>query len=157
MPRKPGNKDSIVIRPATSMDKQRFAEHYRKFEAREDQEALEGTLLDEWPGISRSQCEELKYLNIRTVEQLAAVSDSNAQGVMGISFLKQKAEKYLEESKSGANEAKIAELEAKIRELSEKMSEPKMSATDAVEEPEAEKAPRKRRTKAEMEAAKAAE
>lgn len=144
----PGNKDSIINRPATKMDKQRFAEHYRRFEAREDQEALEGTLLDEWAGITRSQCEELKYLNIRTVEQLAAVSDSNAQGVMGINFLKQKATKYLEESKDGAAAAKIAELEAKIRELSEK------AFGDSSDE---EKPTRKRRTKAEMEAAKAAE
>jgi len=94
----PGNKDSIVIRPATDMDKARFTEHFRKFEAREDQEKVEGTLLDEWAGITRSQCEELKYLNIKTVEQLASVSDSNAQGIMGIGYLKEKATKYIDDS-----------------------------------------------------------
>jgi len=151
----PGNKDSIVIRPATKMDKQRFAEHYRKFEAREDQEGIEGTLLEEWAGISRSQCEELKYLNIRTVEQLVAVSDANAQNVMGINFLKQKATKYLEDTKGDATAAALADMQAKYDALVAQMSE--TVVTDAVEEPEIEKAPRKRRTKAEMEAAKAAE
>ncbi|MCP4126312.1 MAG: hypothetical protein GY753_04535 [Gammaproteobacteria bacterium] len=151
----PGNKDSIVIRPATQMDKQRFAEHYRKFEAREDQEGIEGTLLEEWAGISRSQCEELKYLNIRTVEQLVAVSDANAQNVMGINFLKQKATKYLEDTKGDATAAALADMQAKYDALVAQMSG--TPVTDAVEEPEEEKAPRKRRTKAEMEAAKAAE
>ena len=72
----PGNKESIIHRKATDMDKQRFAEHFRKFEAREDQEALEGTPLIEWPGITRSQAEELKFYNVLTLEQLAAMSDT---------------------------------------------------------------------------------
>ena len=38
----PGNKDSIVKRPATNMDKQRFAEHFRKFEARSTDEHIQG-------------------------------------------------------------------------------------------------------------------
>lgn len=110
----PGNKDSIVIRPATVMDKSRFAEHYRKFEAREDTDGIEGTLLDEWSGITRSQCEELKYLNIRTVEQLANMSDSNAQNVMGIAFLKTKASNYLEASKDEATAEALATAREQI-------------------------------------------
>jgi hypothetical protein len=143
----PGNKDSIVIRPATQMDKTRFAEHFRKFEAREDQEAIEGTLLEEWAGITRSQCEELKYLNIRTVEQLAVVSDSNAQGIMGVGFLKEKATKYLEDSAGDATKEALAALETKYEALMAKLEA----------EPVEKAAPRKRRTKAEMEAAKAEE
>ena len=141
----PGNKDSIVIRPATKMDKSRFVEHFRKYEAREDQDAVEGTLLDEWAGITRSQCEELKYLNIKTVEQLAAVTDSNAQGIMGVAFLKEKANKYLEGAESAATAEALADLQAKYESLMTQM------ADGAIEEP----APkRKRRTKAEMEADK---
>ena len=106
----PGNKDSIIMRPATQIDKQRFAEHFRKYEVREgDYEALEGTLLESWPGITRAMAEQLKYLNIRTVEQLANVADSNAQKMMGIQMLKAKAKAYLEAS---ANEAAAEALTA---------------------------------------------
>jgi len=117
----PGNKDSIVRRPASDMDKNRFAEHYRKFEAREDQDSIEGTLLEEWAGVTRSQVEELKFLNIRTVEQLSAVSDSNAQNVMGISFLKEKANKYLEGAEGEATKAALADMQAKYDALLSRM------------------------------------
>jgi hypothetical protein len=113
----PGNKDSIIRRPASPRDKQRFAEHYRKYQAREDQEAVEGTPLEEWPAISRAQVEELKFLNIRTVEQLAGLSDSNAQNVMGIQGLKAKANKFLETADKEATAEKFAELEAKYEAL----------------------------------------
>jgi hypothetical protein len=141
----PGNKDSIIIRAATKMDKNRFAEHFRKFEAREDQDVMEGTPLDEWAGITRSQCEELKYLNIRTVEQLSAVSDSNSQNIMGISFLKEKANKYLEDTAGDATKEKFAELEAKYESLMAQM---------AAKPIEVVKPKRTRRSKAEMEAAR---
>ena len=118
----PGNKDSIIRRPASRMDKERFAEHFRRFEARIDDEGVVGTLLAEWPGITRSQVNELAYLNIKTVEQLASVSDSNAQNVMGISFLKQKANKFLETSKETATAEALAEMQAKYDELLERLS-----------------------------------
>lgn len=118
----PGNKDSIIIRPAMEMDKQRFAEHYKKFLAREDQSAISGTLLEEWPGVTRSQVEELRYLNIRTVEQLAAVSDSNAQNIMGVQMLKTKAEKYLEASKEAHLAEALAEKDKQIEQLMARMN-----------------------------------
>lgn len=118
----PGNKDSIVRRPASPRDKQRFAEHYRRFEARMDDDHVEGTLLSEWPAISRAQCEELKYLNIRTVEQLAGMSDSNAQNIMGIQNLKAKAKQYMESAKDNALAEKFAELERQNAELREQMA-----------------------------------
>lgn len=105
----PGNKDSIIKRPATDMDKNRFAEHYRKYQARQDDEHVEGTLIDEAPFVTRAQVEELRFLNIRTVEQLAGLSDSNAQGIMGIQAMKQKAKIYLETAKDTATAEALAE------------------------------------------------
>lgn len=113
----PGNKDSIIKRPASERDKQRFPEHWRKFQAREDQDTVTGTLLDEWPGVTRSQCEELKFLNVRTVEQLAEIADSNAQNIMGIAVLKQKAQRYLEASKEERATAALAEVKGENAEL----------------------------------------
>jgi hypothetical protein len=122
----PGNKDSIIRRPATQRDKQRFAEHFRRYEARQAEDHVDGTLLSEWPAITRAQVEELKFLNVRTVEQLVAMSDSNAQGIMGIHLLKEKAAKFLDASKNAAQierfeeiERRNAELEAKLEALTE--------------------------------------
>ena len=47
----PGNKDSIIKRPATEMDKQRFAEHFRKYEARQSEDHVEGTLIEQAPWV----------------------------------------------------------------------------------------------------------
>jgi hypothetical protein len=113
----PGNKDSIVRRPASDRDKDRFAEHYRRYQARQTEDHIEGTLLEEWPAISRAQCEELKFLNIRTVEQLAGLSDSNAQNIMGIQNLKAKAKQYLEAAKDNATAERFAALEAENEEM----------------------------------------
>jgi len=118
----PGNKDSIIRRPASQRDKDRFAEHYRKFQARATEDHVEGTLLSEWPAISRAQVEELRFLNIRTVEQLAQLADSNAQNIMGIQGLKQKAAKYLETAKDQALADRLDEMEARNRELEEKLA-----------------------------------
>ena len=117
----PGNKDSVKVAPATARDKQRFPEHYRKFVAREDQEALEGTPLREWAGVTASQCKEFEFLNILTVEQLAAVSDSNGQGIMGLGFLKEKAAKFLENAKLGATAEALAEMKAENASLLERL------------------------------------
>ena len=145
----PGNKDSIVIRPATDMDKQRFAEHFKKFEARTDDDHVEGTLLEEWPGITRAQCEELRYLNIRTVEQLSGMSDSNAQNIMGIQILKQKATKYMESAKEEATANALADANAQIAELRAMIeAQPETSPDDepvTLDEPAPEKKTRRRR------------
>ena len=114
----PGNKDSIIIRPAMDMDKTRFAEHYKKYQARQDQDHVQGTLLEEWPKITRSQCEELRFFNIRTVEQLVNVSDTNAQGMMGFTALQAAAIKFLDKV---ADQKSAAELEAKLNERDEKI------------------------------------
>lgn len=115
----PGNKDSIIDRPADDMDKARFAEQYKRFMANQEQ-TPEGTPLTEWPELTRSQIEEFKYMGVHTVEQLAGMSDGNAQGMMGLQALKQKAQAYLD----GFNEkdAKIAELEARLAQMEQEMT-----------------------------------
>lgn len=142
----PGNKDSIVIRPATARDKDRFAEHYRKWEARRgDEEAIEGTLLEEWAGVTRSQVEELRFMNVRTVEQLANMSDTNAQNMMGLNMLRQKALDWLDSVKDNATQEALAAANARIDELMDRLN-----AGDGMVK-------RKRRTKAEIEADKASQ
>ena len=111
--RQPGNKDSVIKRPVRESDKNRFPRHWQAYQNRmSDDEILQGTPLTEWPAMTRSQVEELRFLNIRTVEQLAEVSDSNTQGFMGLSLLKKKAAAYLD----AAKETALAEAYASVKE-----------------------------------------
>jgi hypothetical protein len=118
----PGNKESIIHRRATDMDKHRFAEHFRKFEARENQETMEGTPLAEWPGVTRSQAEELKFYNVLTVEQLVGMSDTNAQNFRGMGELRKRAKAFLDVAKENAGAEALAAAERRNAELEETMA-----------------------------------
>lgn len=113
----PGNKDSIIQRPARDTDKHRFPKHWRAYQDRQSEDYIEGTLLEQWPGLNRAQVEELRYFNVRTVEQLASMSDSNSQGMMGINILRDKAKAYLEASRIESAAAALAEKDARIDQL----------------------------------------
>jgi hypothetical protein len=113
----PGNRGSAVERPATSKDKARFPRHYAAFKAK-DREVLVGTPLEEWPGIARSQVEELRFFNIQTVEQLVDLTDTNAQNFRGIEALKTRARDFLEAAKGSAATVELrAELESRDQQI----------------------------------------
>lgn len=128
--RVPGSPDN-VCRPATARDKDRFPKHYAAFRNRiDDKEHVEGTPLAEWPQVTRSQAEELAFFGIKTVEQLATVSDANGQGLMGFHGMKRRANEWLKAAKQGVQvselqaelkkrDEQIAEMQAKLEELSQ--------------------------------------
>lgn len=118
----PGDKLSIVDRIASPDDKQRFADHYKKFKAG-DGEAVVGTRLEVVPWITRSKVEEYKFFGIITVEQLADASDQVGQKFPGFQADKQKAQKWLEAT-TGTN-ARVAELEKKLAEMEAKLTSTK--------------------------------
>jgi hypothetical protein len=122
----PGDRTSIIERVATQMDINRFPRHYQAYKNRKSQETVSGTPLSEWPGITRSQVEELKYFNTHTIEQLIGMSDAHSGNIMGIRALQEKAKTYLEGAKVAADAEKllksqeeIADLKAQIAELRE--------------------------------------
>lgn len=133
----PGNKDSIVERPARSADKQRFARHWQAYESRTGSETMEGTPLEEWPAISRSQVEELKFFNVHTLEQLVGMSDSNAQGIMGINLLKERAKKFLEVAEDSAAAEQLLEQQRENEQLRATLAE-MQARLEALEEEEEE-------------------
>lgn len=95
----PGDKNNIVQRPALSMrDDLRFPQHYEQF-LKGQQDQMVGTPLKVLPFLSEAQVEELAYFKIRTVEQLADLSDT--VNFMGASELKQRAKKFLTAMTSG--------------------------------------------------------
>lgn len=129
--RSPGNRSEARIRVATPRDKARFPEHYRMFKARIESGELEkqtGTPLEEYPAISRSQVEELKFFHVHTVENLAGMTDATALDMRHGVRMKEEAIKWLEVAGNSAaakklqedNEAKdkrISDLEAKLEAL----------------------------------------
>jgi hypothetical protein len=72
-------------------DRLRFPKQYARFKAQEAQPVHDGTPLALWPGIGGALVEELKYINIHTVEQLAGISDTYVGKIPMGQSLKQKA------------------------------------------------------------------
>ena len=80
-------------------------------------EQHEGCDLKVWPGITRAQAEELAHFKIYTVEQLAAMNDSNVQGhYVG---LRQRARDYLAESKKQVTASELADRDRLIKQQGE--------------------------------------
>lgn len=115
----PGSRGGVKRR-ATHQDKERFPKHYAAFQNRVSVPE-EGTLLAEWPPISRSVVEELAFHNIKTVEQLASVSDALCQQFMGGGLYKQKAQKWLDNANSGLTVQKLQDELAQRDELMQQM------------------------------------
>jgi hypothetical protein len=142
----PGSRNAVA-RPARPGDKERFPRHYEAFKRRIEM-PMEGTPLTEWPLMSRSLVEELAYLGIKTVEQLANVSDTHISGKMGFANFKRQAQEWLEYADADAPstklvgqvealEAQLAARDQTIEQLSRRLDEleraPPVSAAPAVE------------------------
>jgi len=112
----PGDKYSIVRRPAFGMDKHRFSESYKRFKAGQQQQ-VEGTPLTEAPFMSLAKSKEYEFFNITTLEQLAEAADgAQAGAVMGFVEDKQKAQAYLAAAQGNALNAEVqTQLEARDR------------------------------------------
>jgi hypothetical protein len=65
--------------------------------------------LEVWPQMTVSMVADLKALKIHTVEQLADMSDSAAQQIMGNFSLRQKAKAFLDLAKQDADNTKLAD------------------------------------------------
>lgn len=105
----PGDKNNVNDRPASKQDKQRFSKQYALFQqGRTEEEQTTGTPLAEWSALTRAQVEELKYLGIKTVEQLSNVRDDIVGRVPGLQGLKQHASIFIARAEKGAEAAKIS-------------------------------------------------
>jgi hypothetical protein len=114
--RSPGNETNIVNRPVMDLDRNRFPRHYEMFK-RGIENPMIGTPLVEVPWIKRSMADELKYVKIITVEQLAEVTDDICGRIPGLYDLKAKAREYLAKASQPDVQSllqRIADLEAKL-------------------------------------------
>lgn len=131
-----GQRDVQACRPATMADKQRFPRHFDAFEKRVEA-PTEGMPLSEWPQITRTQAEELSFINVKTVEQMASVKDANIGNMMGGYSLREKAQKWLEmNDKQSVDREKeemrgqMAAMQAQIRDLLEQKAAPMSVQTE---------------------------
>lgn len=108
----PGDRTSHIFRPAGDIDRQRWPKHWQAFLDKKEQ-PQEGTPLEHWPLITRAMVEELKYFNVRTVEQLAYMNDTSIQNFMGIRVWVDRARAFLAVAKKSKEAEEVAHELAK--------------------------------------------
>ena len=118
----PGQRNVQVRRPATLRDKARFPDHLEAFEKRVEA-PTEGTPLLEWALITRTQAEEMSFLNVKTVEQLASMKDTNTQQFMNGYKLREQAIKWLKTHDKEGEDREKAELKASVAKLTEQVEQ----------------------------------
>jgi hypothetical protein len=137
-----GNSTNIVDRPVGDLDRRRFARQYTLFKAG-DNEQIVGTRLTEVPWITRSQCEELAYLKVLTVEQLANVNDQLCTTMVGVYELKRRAAAYLEQAVGSAPITALQAENANLKNELETMKEAIREQGELLKSFQAQQAPTK--------------
>jgi bifunctional DNA-binding transcriptional regulator/antitoxin component of YhaV-PrlF toxin-antitoxin module len=116
----PGDRDNIIVRPAGAGDIRRFSKQYEDWKRNETSEQLNGTPLELWGKASLAQIEEYRYIGVRTIEQLGALSDAACMKLPGALEMKRKAQAFLEVQKDEAPLRKVqAELEQRDQVIAE--------------------------------------
>lgn len=136
----PGDRLNIVDRPVQKTghpatdERLRFPQQWARFQARQTQPIHDGIPLALWPGISAALVEELKYINIYTVEQLATLADTHVERIPRGQTYKRKAAEYVEATKDAAainrlqaqleeRDTRIDALEAAIEDQSQRIEQ----------------------------------
>ena len=144
--RVPGDKTFFVHRPVWAADKIRFRARYEAFKNASG-EPLEGTPIETLPEIKPSQVQDLTYVGVKTIEQLAKVADgSPLMSMMGGVGLKQRAAAWVQKNRrtsvvTQTNEA-LKERDDKIAKMEEQIAA-LIAASEAARGTEAVKAARK--------------
>jgi len=105
--RTPGDRDNILYRVMTDLDKQRFRKRYEEWLKTQSDEPTEGTPLSECPIFKKREVEECRYMNIYTLEQLCALSDAHVKKDRGLYQYREKAKGYLDVSLRGKEASKL--------------------------------------------------
>jgi len=147
-----GDKHTVVCRPVKKFDDHqspsdanRWPKQYAAFKNKQTQ-VNDGTPVEEWPILTKSQAMMFKSVNVHTVEQLAAVSDTNLNNLgMGAREYREKAKAYIENAKGGSGvlalqeenkffKEQIEALKNQIAALSENSEKPKRGRQQKTEE-----------------------
>ena len=134
-----GDRNNIVHTPVDEGVKRRFPDAWRAYQQGEEL-VNQGTPLAEWPSMSKSMVEELKYFGFYTVEHVANARDDVISKFPGLRSIQNKAKAFLElaagnaplermqselekrDSTIAAQENQIKDLAARLAELEKKSS-----------------------------------
>lgn len=128
--RNPGSRDEWITKVNDNFFRQYGRASYDAW-CKDQTQPVDGTPLELWPPIPKALVEEWKYFHVRTVEQLASLSDTNVQRMgMGVLEWRKKAVAWLEDAKTGAasqrlvseNERLTREVERLTRQVQDLMS-----------------------------------
>lgn len=136
----PGDRHNVIDRPVQKTgilptdDRMRFAKQYELFKNGLEQKQHEGTPLSLWPQMPQSLADELRFINIFTVEQLATLADTHVAKIPGGHQWKQKAEKFVQALKDSEavnrlelalteRDTKIATLEEAVKDQSKRIDQ----------------------------------
>lgn len=129
----PGDRHNTVDRPVQKTgilptdDRLRFAKQYERFKAQQQQQAHDGTPLSLWPTIPATLAEELKFINIFSVEQLATLADTHVAKIPGGQQWKAKAAAFVAAMKDSAHvtkmQAELAERDNRIEALEKALAD----------------------------------
>jgi hypothetical protein len=114
----PGDKDNMPVRRVRQADIEAYREKYNLFKQGLSQ-ATTGTPLEQWPGLTKAQVRELSYFNVRTVEQLAKLSDTAIQGIGPYMAYRRKAQDWLATARGVAP---VEEARAEAQRLRDEMA-----------------------------------
>lgn len=129
----PGDKHTIAERRVKPSDKIRFQKQYEAFRKQEEF-VPDGTPLETWPLLSRAQVEDLKSMNVFSVENLAELSDEQLSNVgIGARTLRKHAQAFLETAKAGVLPARMVEENERLTRQVETMSSQLVDLTKRLE------------------------
>ena len=103
----PGSKESVVDKVVTDIERRRFKDLYEKWKANEQLD-FTGTPLESCTWMAKSLVEEMKFFHVRTVEQLAELSDTHAQKFPGIRQYINLAKAYIAQAEKGKAASDLA-------------------------------------------------
>lgn len=119
----PGDTRTSIHRMATDIDKERFSKAWEFFEKGQTV-PLEGTPLEHWPTVAASQVRELAHVHVRTVEQLAALSDASIQRMgPGYDNLRRQAVNFLKAAEGAAVSTEVMRENERLKEEIELLKE----------------------------------
>jgi hypothetical protein len=109
----PGNPYTRPVQRVTDEHRQKWPKEYQAFKAGLEL-AADGTPLEEWPRLKRSQVLELKALGFQTVEHVASMDDQAVQRVgIGGRQLRELAKAFLDDAARAAEVERLADANAK--------------------------------------------
>lgn len=132
----PGDMNNIIQRPVTDKDIKQFSALYKSY--KEGLEApVDGIPLEAWPRLTSASVANYKAMGVKTVENVANMSDQVCNKVsMGAMADRTAAKAYIALAKDTAlvqkqalelerRDAKIEELERQIKDLAAQMEKPR--------------------------------